>query len=127
MLLTTILHLYIPDTTRKKFYHEYRKAVSYAQDNPDDPLPVFTSLSEWEPVKSTKMDVCVRICKHYLSCDDILNVEFVDGSPVFPELPPTEAPKPFTANRKILIYSESPNVTTLLQNVRTQLSLFIVY
>src|SRR5262245_54061079 len=68
-------------------------------------------------MRSTKMDACARICRHYLSRDDVLDVEFIDGRCVFSDLPPTEAAKPFTTDRKILIYSESPDVTTLLQNV----------
>jgi len=98
----------------KKFYHEYRGAVSYAQDDPDAPLPTFKSLSEWEPVKSTKMDVCAKICRHYLSRDDIPDVEFVDGHVLIPELLPVGT---VTTERKILIFSESPVMTTLLQNV----------
>jgi hypothetical protein len=113
--------LLYPDTPRKKFYHEYRKAVSYGQEDPNAPLPVFASLAEWERSKSTKLDVCVRICRHYLSRDDVLDVEFADGVVIFPELPPSEARKKFTNNRKILIYSESPNVTILIQNVSSRL------
>jgi hypothetical protein len=101
----------------KMFYHEYRKAVSYAQENADAPIPSFKTLSEWEPVKSTKIDICVRICQHYLSRDDVPDVAFDDGEPIFPPLPPHDAQKPFTQLRKILVYSESPNMTTLIQNV----------
>lgn len=60
------------------------------------------------------MDVCARICQHYLSGDNVPDIEFVDGKPVFPEVVPKIGEQ---QQRKILIYSESPSVTVLLKNV----------
>ncbi|KAF8523869.1 P-loop containing nucleoside triphosphate hydrolase protein [Hysterangium stoloniferum] len=97
----------------KKFYYEYRSAVSYAQEDTEAQLPEFQTLGDWEPVKSTKMDVYAKICKHYLSDDNIPDVEFNEGIPIFPRL---EVPSQIM-NRRILIYSESPIVTRLLRNV----------
>ncbi|KAF8869930.1 SNF2 family N-terminal domain-containing protein [Infundibulicybe gibba] len=82
-----------------KFYLEYRSAVSFAKKDPTSLTPTFNSLDEWEPVKSTKMDACARICHHYLS--------------------PGHAQGPSTTNRKILIYSEFPSMTKLLRNILT--------
>lgn len=99
----------------QKFYHEYRSAVSYAKHNPEDPDPVFKSLDQWEDAKSTKMDVCARICRHYLSRDDIEDIDFKDGQLVFPAS--NSSNQPFTQNRRILIYSEFPSVAPILRNV----------
>lgn len=67
------------------------------------------------PKKSTKMDICARVCQHYLSGDNVQDIEFVDGKLVLPKVdhPPVEQKQ----ERKILIYSESPSVTVLLKNV----------
>ncbi|KAF8510670.1 hypothetical protein BU17DRAFT_69955 [Hysterangium stoloniferum] len=93
----------------KKFYYEYRSAVSYAQEDTEAQLPEFQTLGDWEPVKSTKMDVCAKICKHYLSDDNIPDVEFNEGVPIFPGL---EVPSQIM-NSRILIYSESPMMLEL--------------
>ncbi|KAF8514105.1 hypothetical protein BU17DRAFT_68522 [Hysterangium stoloniferum] len=67
------------------------------------------TLGDWEPVKSTKMDVCAKICKHYLFDNNIPDVEFNEGVPIFPGL---EVPSQIM-NRRIFIYSESPMVLEL--------------
>jgi hypothetical protein len=91
--------------------------VCYAKEDGDAPNPVFQTLDEWLPVRSTKMDVCAKVCTHYLSADSVLDVEFVDGQAVFP---PTGASSGLvTQERKILIYAEFPSMTPLLQNVST--------
>ncbi|KAM6490053.1 P-loop containing nucleoside triphosphate hydrolase protein [Amanita muscaria] len=99
----------------KKFYMEYRTAVGYAKDDPDMPNPKFKSLAEWEPVKSTKMDVCARICQYYLSSDDVSDVTFEDGKPIFVSSQPTNLSNP--AKRHILIFAEFPSMTLILRNV----------
>lgn len=64
---------------------------------------------------STKMDVCARICAHYLAHDDVGDVSFVDGKPVFPDTSvPPQAPQ---QKRRIVIYSEFSSMAPLLQNV----------
>jgi len=95
--------------------------VSYAKEDPASPNPVFKTLDDWEKKKSTKMDACAQICKHYLHHDDVGDVEFHDGQLVFPHKggfhPKTQGHK---RKRKILIYSEFPSLTSLLKNVRWQ-------
>lgn len=103
----------------QKFYLEYRTAVGYAKKDPSSNNPIFKSLEEWEPVKSTKMDVCARICRHYLQQDDVPDVEFQDGQVIFPTLAqkPGEPGETASRTRKILIYAEFPSMTGILQNV----------
>ncbi|KAF8054482.1 P-loop containing nucleoside triphosphate hydrolase protein [Lyophyllum atratum] len=101
-------------TTR--FYLEYRTAVGFAKEDPDSPWPSFKTLQEWAPVKSTKMEVCAEICKHYLSRDDVGDVTFANGVPVFPDIPANLAEK-IRQNRRIIIYSEFSSMAPLLQNV----------
>jgi hypothetical protein len=63
------------------------------------------------------MDVCAKICRHYLSRDDVADVDFKDGQLVLPALDPSASGKPFTQNRRILIYSEFPSMAPILRNV----------
>ena len=114
-ILASQQSLFPNEVSLQKFYHEYRTAVSYAQENADDPLPVFKTVDEWNPRKSTKMDVCARVCQHYLSGDDVPDVTFVDGNLVLPGVNLASVER--QQQRKILIYSESPSVTVLLKNV----------
>lgn len=76
------------------------------------------------PVMSTKMDVCARICAHYLTHDDVEDVTFEDGQAVFPEtpIPPEEE---IRKTRRIIIYSEFSSMAPLLQNVRPRQFRFI--
>ena len=85
--------------------------------------PVFKTREEWEPVKSTKMDTCAKICKYYLYRDDCAPVSFKDGKVVFPIIKAYCPEKGDTRNRKVLIYSEFLSKTTLLRNV-SSLSVF---
>lgn len=67
-------------------------------------------------MKSTKMDVCAKICAHYLERDDTSDVTFVEGEPVFPKapiIPEVDVKK----TRRIIIYAEFPSMAPLLQNV----------
>lgn len=63
------------------------------------------------------MDVCARICKHYLTHDDIGDVSFEDGQPVFPDFD-FQLGKTYTKARRIIIYSEFSSMAPLIQNVR---------
>lgn len=101
----------------KKFYLEYRMATGYAKDDPDDAIPIIKNIEEWEKCKSTKMDVCAKICQHLLTRDDAPDVEFEEGLPIFPPFPNPlegiEAPK----TNRILIYQEFPSLGGLLRQV----------
>lgn len=78
--------------------------------------PSFKTLEEWTPVKSTKMDVCARLCAHYLTHDEVDDVSFVDGNPVFPDTAVSSGRSPQKA-RHIIIYQEFSSMALLLQNV----------
>ncbi|KAF5343888.1 hypothetical protein D9756_011620 [Leucocoprinus leucothites] len=103
-------------TIIKKFYLEYRLAVGYAKDDPSESLPVVASLDEWEPIRSTKMDVCARLCRHYLTNDDVEDVHFEEGEPIFPDIPSIPRHK-ISRKRRIIIYAEFPSMAPLLQNI----------
>lgn len=68
-------------------------------------------------MKSTKMDVCAKICAHYLERDDAHDVAFVDGEPVLPQ-PPCVPEEGIKRTRRIIIFAEFPSMAPLLQNVR---------
>jgi len=61
-------------------------AVGYSKEDPAGVIPIFQSLQEWNTKKSTKIDVCARICAYYLQDDQIDDVDFQDGEPVFPQI-----------------------------------------
>lgn len=88
-------------------------------------IPTFQSLESWEPVKSTKVDTCARICRHLLTRDDAPSITFEDGRAIFPQIPP---PPPGDANllqeTKILIYQEFTSLRPLLCNVTFNPCLF---
>jgi len=103
----------------KNFYLEYRMATGYAKDDPNEEIPKFSTMQEWESKKSTKMDVCAQICRHLLSRDDAPEVEFKDGAPVFPPNPVASAGSG-TQDNRILVYQEFPSLCDLLKQVRIQ-------
>ncbi|KAF9033680.1 hypothetical protein BDP27DRAFT_1374971 [Rhodocollybia butyracea] len=70
----------------KKFYLEYWLCVAYAKSDPNSPNPNFKSLAEWKNIKSTKMDICAKICAYYLNRDDVPDVTFTDGKLIFPKI-----------------------------------------
>ncbi|KAJ3557756.1 hypothetical protein NP233_g11663 [Leucocoprinus birnbaumii] len=101
----------------KTFYLEYRITVTFARREGDTgPLPVFKTLEEWYPEKSTKMDACGRITAHYLLDDRVPDVICEDGEIMFPDVPQEFKDHPLQT-RRIIIYSEFPSMTPLLQNV----------
>ena len=81
-------------------------------------MPSFKTLQEWEPLKSTKMDTCARVVAHYLTDDNVQDVTFADGRPVFPELVKTRKDQ-IRQTRRIIIYAEFSSMAPLFQNVST--------
>ncbi|KIJ48121.1 hypothetical protein M422DRAFT_248305 [Sphaerobolus stellatus SS14] len=73
----------------KEFYLDHRLSVGYAMDRIEDELPTFNTLEEWEAKKSTKFDICARLCKYILSHDGVPLPHFVDGQVEFPLIPDT--------------------------------------
>lgn len=73
-------------------------------------------MEKWIPIKSTKMDVCAQICSHYLAHDQVEDVSFLDGKPVFPEIAVAPGHPP-QRNRHIIIFQEFASMALLLQKV----------
>ena len=91
-------------------------AVGYAKEDPAAPWPKFKSLEEWAPVMSTKMDICAKICAHYLTQDDVEDIKFDDGKVIYPAV--LAAPgQDVKRTRRIIIYAEFSSMAPLLQNV----------
>jgi hypothetical protein len=103
----------------KKFYLEYRMATGYAKDDPNEHIPKFNNIEEWDKCKSTKMDVCTKICQHLLTRDDALDVEFQEGVPIFPPFPDSVEGIAVPRKNRILIYQEFPSLGGLLRQVST--------
>ncbi|KAF5347354.1 hypothetical protein D9756_010005 [Leucocoprinus leucothites] len=91
-------------------------AVGYAKEDPSDTFPTFKSLDEWEQSKSTKMDICARVCAHYLTHDDVEDVKFENGQAVFPTVT-MEQGRDYPRQRRIIIYAEFTSMAPLLRNV----------
>lgn len=108
----------------RTFYLEHRMAIGYARYNLDDNIPKFKSLEEWEPMKSTKMDTCARMCQHLLSRDDAPEITVEDGQVIIPPLPPLQPGEPCLQTTKILISQQFPSLAGLLRNVCTPVFLF---
>lgn len=99
------------------FYMEYRTSVVYARENPQDEIPVFKSLDEWERLKSTKLDTAARLCRYLLTRDDLPTPKFKDGTVAFPEIPPVREGETISQNCKIVVFSEFPSMISLFKNV----------
>jgi len=102
-------------------------AVIFAREMTDEKLediPIFKLLSEWELLKSTKIDACAQLCLHFLARDDAPDPIFEDGKLTFPPMPSST---PFTQTQKILIYQEFPSLGSVLRNVSLSLSCRFVY
>lgn len=95
--------------------------VILAREDPSQPIPVFKSLEEWTPVRSTKIHNLVGITKHFLMRDDMPCVDFVDGEVVYPPAPTTPD---FTRDVKVLVYQDFTCFTPLVKNVSQVAPLF---
>lgn len=74
-------------------------------------------MAEWQAKKSTKVDVCARLCLHLLSRDDAPPVDFKDGGVVFPPIPASAPGEKISQNLKILIYQEFPSFGPMVRDV----------
>ncbi|KAL0057974.1 hypothetical protein AAF712_015368 [Marasmius tenuissimus] len=100
-----------------RFYLDYRLTSCYAKADPDGPNPKFNSLDEWEPVKSTKMDVAARVAAHYLSHDEIDDVSCERGEAIYPAMPFVPASESPPRNRKVLISVAFPSLMPIFLDV----------
>lgn len=135
-VLQTFIHNYRVSTANstskfatRSFYIEYRLSVGYARERepeesrehedlkPASSIPTFTTLEQWGPVKSTKMDTCAKICQYMLIRDDVPPVTFENGQAIFPEINPIPPPGGGKKETKILIYQEFTSLIPLLRNV----------
>ncbi|KAK1233548.1 hypothetical protein PQX77_003294 [Marasmius sp. AFHP31] len=109
-----------------RFYHDYRMGVLYAKANPNAPNPRFKTLEEWEPVKSTKIDTCVRIIQHYLSHDNI-DDPFMTSDIRYPDPPRVETGQNPPQKRKILVYAGFPSRWSILRDILDIYGISYVY
>ncbi|KXN85122.1 Chromodomain-helicase-DNA-binding protein 1-like protein [Leucoagaricus sp. SymC.cos] len=89
-------------------------AVGYAKEDVSGVWPIFQSLEEWEPKKSTKMDICAHICAYYLLHDEVDDISFEDGEPIFPDV--VNDPS-ISRDRRIIVYAEFPSLVPTLVSV----------
>ncbi|RXW12331.1 hypothetical protein EST38_g13525, partial [Candolleomyces aberdarensis] len=102
------------NATSQTFYLEHRMGVTFARADPDDPIPVFKTIKEWEQQMSTKINVLVIVSRYILTRDDMPPVRFENGAPVLSPAPTTLR---FTRDIKIVIYQEFPLYTLLAINI----------
>ncbi|PPQ93015.1 hypothetical protein CVT25_006099 [Psilocybe cyanescens] len=101
----------------RSFYVDHRISVGFARKSMSEKIPKFSSLDEWNELKSTKFDSCARMCVHLLGRDDAPELNVVDGKLVFPPLLPLEPGLQTQQTLKILISQEFPSLGPLLRNV----------
>lgn len=92
--------------------------IGFARYNLEDAIPEFKTLEAWEEQKSTKIDICAKMCRHLLSDDNAPKMLFENGSVMFPPIPATQPREKVSQTVKILIYQEFPSLGPLLRNVR---------
>ncbi|KJA15384.1 hypothetical protein HYPSUDRAFT_207935 [Hypholoma sublateritium FD-334 SS-4] len=102
--------------TTRGFYIEYRTSVMFAREDPEDAIPYFDSLEEWEPVKSTKLDTAARLCQYFLQRDGLAIPTFGDGRVHFPPLPSANE-EAVTHDDKIVVFTEFPSMIGLFINI----------
>ncbi|RXW12649.1 hypothetical protein EST38_g13204 [Candolleomyces aberdarensis] len=102
------------NATSQTFYLEHRMGVTFARADPDEPIPVFKTIKEWEQQMSTKINVLVIVSRYILTRDDMPPVRFENGAPVLSPAPTTLR---FTREIKIVIYQEFPLYTALVINI----------
>jgi hypothetical protein len=95
--------------------------ATYPRRSLTDPIPRFKTLEEWQSQKSTKVDVCARMCLHLTSRDDAPSMVFQDGSVIFPEVPNPLPGELVSQTTKILVYEGFASFGPLVRNVRTPL------
>lgn len=100
------------------FYLPSRMGAIYPRLSLKEALPSFKSLEEWQAKKSTKVDICARMCLHLLSRDDAAPMIFREGTVIFPETPQPAPGKVISQDTKILIYQEFPSFGPLIRTVR---------
>ena len=86
-------------------------AVGYAECSADEGKPVFrTLLEEWAKKKSTKIDICAQMCQYLLQQDDLPEIRFEGGNPIFDPPPPLPNQEHLPSQEtRILIYQEFPS------------------
>ena len=105
-----------PKLATRGFYIEYRTSVMFARENPEDTIPYFNSLEEWEPVKSTKLDTAARLCQYFLQQDGLPIPTFADGGVHFPSVSLVDEVKA-TKDLKIVVFTEFSSMIGLFINV----------
>ena len=99
------------------FYLPSRMGAVYLRLSLKGKIPRFATLEDWEKRKSTKVDICSKICLHILSRDDAPMMEFKDGQVFFPKVPPPAPGESVSRLDKILIYLDFASFGPLLCNV----------
>ncbi|KJA20680.1 hypothetical protein HYPSUDRAFT_203649 [Hypholoma sublateritium FD-334 SS-4] len=102
--------------TTRGFYIEYRTSVMFAREDPEEAIPYFDSLEEWEPVKSTKLDTAARLCQYFLQRDGLAVPTFGDGRVDFPALPSVDE-EAATNDDKVVVFTEFPSMIGLFINI----------
>jgi TATA-binding protein-associated factor len=99
-------------------------SATYPRLSLTDKIPRFKTREDWESRKSTKVDICARMCFHLLSRDDAPRMIFEDGAVIFPEVPKPMPGERVSQELKIVIYQEFSSFGPLVRDVCTLLTAF---
>jgi len=97
-------------------------SATYPRLSMTDKIPRFKTREDWESCKSTKVDVCARMCLHLISRDDAPRMVFEDGAVIFPEVPKPMHGERVSQELKIVIFQDFPSFGPLVRDVRTLLT-----
>jgi hypothetical protein len=104
------------------FYLPSRMGATYPRLSLKDKIPRFKSMDDWESHKTTKVDICARMCSHLLSRDDAPSMIFEDGTVIFPEVPAPMPGERVSQELKLLVYEDFASLGPLVQDVRALLT-----
>ncbi|KAG7439319.1 uncharacterized protein BT62DRAFT_924789 [Guyanagaster necrorhizus] len=102
-------------------YNQLAVAYPQSQHDPDYPsksskekFPPFKGLEEWEKYPGAKLKVILRLCRHYLSDDNVFPPHIKDGHLIFPDPPAMVNGNKKMQQIKILIFHEFPMMDELI-------------
>jgi hypothetical protein len=111
-----ITDYHFPDAL-KNFYLRVRRALTHPSLNNDTATKLPESATEWDAMKSKKLETLAKLVKHHLDQDGATPMTMVDNELIADHSvspPPTADKDP----DKIIIYSAFPSNNELIKTVR---------
>ena len=104
------------------FYLASRMGATYPRLSLEEKIPRFQTREDWDSRKSTKVDMCARMCSHLITRDDAPSMIFEDGKIIFPEVPKPLPGEQISQQLKIVIFEDFASFGPMVRDVRNVLS-----